>query len=158
VVEGSDVSPSCGVELDVAHWKGRCSQLENEVGLCGLTKLLTSNLGLKLLCWLLIIQLHALKEQAVQTYARAEAEEECLINKMMKRLNELKKEKETLAVEVSCPPWCPFYVRGALTWALSPCQVEREEELLTNTLQRRLREVLKEKVRYRVGSISTWSV
>ncbi|CAN0428663.1 unnamed protein product, partial [Laminaria digitata] len=49
---------------------------------------------------------------------QVEAEEECLINRMMKRLMELKKEKEDLALEV-----------------------EREEELLTNTLQKKLNQV-----------------
>ncbi|CAN0057692.1 unnamed protein product, partial [Ectocarpus sp. 13 AM-2016] len=66
---------------------------------------------------------------------QVEAEEECLINRvssatdtdtgsrMMKRLMELKKEKEDLALEV-----------------------EREEELLTNTLQKKLNQLRQEKV------------
>ena len=45
--------------------------------------------------------------------------QECITNKMMKRLQELKKEKETLAIEV-----------------------EREEEMMSNTLQRKLTQVI----------------
>jgi hypothetical protein len=47
---------------------------------------------------------HSLKEQSILMFTRTEAEEECMINRMMKRLQELKKEKETLAIEVSPPP------------------------------------------------------
>lgn len=34
-------------------------------------------------------------------FSRSEAEEEGLINRLVKRLNDLKKEKETLAIEVT---------------------------------------------------------
>jgi coiled-coil domain-containing protein 6 len=44
--------------------------------------------------------------------------QECITNRMIKRLEELKKEKETLAMEV-----------------------EREEEMMSNTLQRKLTQV-----------------
>eukprot|EP00612_Vaucheria_litorea_P004531 CAMPEP_0171460346 /NCGR_PEP_ID=MMETSP0945-20130129/5255_1 /TAXON_ID=109269 /ORGANISM="Vaucheria litorea, Strain CCMP2940" /LENGTH=223 /DNA_ID=CAMNT_0011986523 /DNA_START=152 /DNA_END=823 /DNA_ORIENTATION=- len=62
------------------------------------------------------------KSAALLSHA-IEAEEECITNRMMKRLNELKKEKENLVVEV-----------------------EREEEHMTNTLQRKLTKVRQEKV------------
>jgi coiled-coil domain-containing protein 6 len=45
--------------------------------------------------------------------------QECITNRMIKRLEELKKEKETLAMEV-----------------------EREEEMMSNTLQRKLTQVI----------------
>ncbi len=43
--------------------------------------------------------MHDLQERAVLMYRRSEAEEECLINRLVKRLEELKKEKETIAME-----------------------------------------------------------
>ena len=58
-----------------------------------------------------------LKEVWVNSISAAEVEEECIINKMMKRLNQLKCEKEKLAVEV-----------------------EVEEELLINNMSKRYRE------------------
>eukprot|EP00904_Undaria_pinnatifida_P009120 jgi/Undpi1/5338/HiC_scaffold_2.g00619.m1 len=79
-------------------------------------------------------ELVKLRKSAVEISQQVEAEEECLINRsatrssllvrrMMKRLMELKKEKEDLALEV-----------------------EREEELLTNTLQKKLNQLRQEKV------------
>lgn len=46
------------------------------------------------------IQVHDLQERSVLMFSRTEAEEEGLINRLMKRLSELKKEKENLAIEV----------------------------------------------------------
>lgn len=53
---------------------------------------------------------------------RSEAEEEAISLRLLKRLETLKKERDSLALEV-----------------------EQEEEFLTNTLQRRLNQVVKEK-------------
>lgn len=50
-------------------------------------------------------QLHTMKEQSVLMFSRTEAEEEGIINRLMKRLGDLKKEKETLLIEVSRQPW-----------------------------------------------------
>lgn len=41
-----------------------------------------------------------MKEHSIEMFSRTEAEEEGLINKLISRLDELKKEKEHLAVEV----------------------------------------------------------
>jgi hypothetical protein len=40
-----------------------------------------------------------MQERAVLMFSRSEAEEEGLINRLVKRLEELKKEKETIAME-----------------------------------------------------------
>jgi len=66
------------------------------------------------------VEVTRLKNTCVDVISKAEAEEECMINRMMKRLTELKHEKEQLAMEI-----------------------EREEELLTNNLQKRLVEAQK---------------
>lgn len=107
-------------------------------------------------------QLHTMKEQSVLMFSRTEAEEEGIINRLMKRLGDLKKEKETLLIEVRAgnPARGLSQFRlsdssGTMTSGLTcappsrllPLQVEREEELLTNTLQKRLTAALREKVR-----------
>lgn len=86
-------------------------------------------------------------------------EEEFIVNKLMKRLDQLKKEKQVLANEVSistkvyaCKPVSDAedsLLNPALgTWAnkllltsLLVLQVEQEEEYLVNNLQRRLTKV-----------------
>lgn len=67
-------------------------------------------------------ELRQVRKRSMVAIQAAEAEEECLVNRMMKSLTNLKKEKEDLAIAV-----------------------EQEEELLTNTLQRRLSKLLTEK-------------
>lgn len=46
-------------------------------------------------------------------FSRTEAEEEGLINRLMKRLSELKKEKENLAIEVEREEEVSYVVLGA---------------------------------------------
>ena len=64
-----------------------------------------------------------MKARSVEVSMEAEAEEECMMNKLTRRLAQLRKEKELLANAV-----------------------EREEEALTNNLQRQLMQLKKEKV------------
>ncbi|KAJ9050465.1 hypothetical protein DSO57_1014123 [Entomophthora muscae] len=64
-----------------------------------------------------------LKELAVKLHASAEQEEEFMLNKLLKRISGLKKEKGDLMV-----------------------QVEQEEEFLTNSLQKKLFQLQKEKI------------
>eukprot|EP00210_Caulerpa_lentillifera_P005429 g5191.t1 len=68
-------------------------------------------------------ELRLAKEQNLITQAKIEQEEECISNKLFKRLEKLKNEKQLLANEV-----------------------EQEEEFLTNTLQKKLEKLNKEKV------------
>lgn len=84
-------------ETDIETLRERCKVLEKEVRL--------------------------LKEKTIKNFVQMEAEEEGITNRVIKRLDEVKKEKERLAIEV-----------------------EREEEMLTNKLQRKLRQVLQEKI------------
>mmetsp|Transcript_2105 Transcript_2105/g.6342 ORF Transcript_2105/g.6342 Transcript_2105/m.6342 type:complete len:207 (+) Transcript_2105:241-861(+) len=63
-----------------------------------------------------------LKKQSIAASQAAEAEEEGIVNRVLKRLNDLKKEKEDLIMSI-----------------------EQEEEFLTNTLQRKLSVILAEK-------------
>uniref|UniRef100_A0A7S2RXB8 Uncharacterized protein n=1 Tax=Rhizochromulina marina TaxID=1034831 RepID=A0A7S2RXB8_9STRA len=65
-------------------------------------------------------EVQRLKRVCAESISQAETEEECIINRMMKRLSDLKREKEALAIEV-----------------------EREEELLTNTMSKRLTEAIR---------------
>lgn len=67
-------------------------------------------------------QLKTAKENHFNIQKQVEQEEEFLVNKLSKRLNQLKREKQTLANEV-----------------------EQEEEYLVNNLQKRLAKVVKEK-------------
>ncbi|GBG29363.1 Coiled-coil domain-containing protein 6 [Hondaea fermentalgiana] len=68
-------------------------------------------------------ELAALRAQLLKNSVEAEAEEEFLINKLNKKLDQLVREKERLAQEV-----------------------EREEELITNTLQKQLTQLRKDKI------------
>ncbi|KAJ3415159.1 hypothetical protein HDV05_005439 [Chytridiales sp. JEL 0842] len=65
----------------------------------------------------------ALKQQTVKIHAEAEREEEYITNRLIQRINSLKKEKNDLLMKV-----------------------EQEEEQITNTLQRKLAQLQKEKV------------
>lgn len=69
------------------------------------------------------LEVRTLREALVQMGESTEFEEERIANRLIKRLHELKAEKEKLALEV-----------------------EREEELLTNSLQKKLLQLRKEKV------------
>jgi len=71
----------------------------------------------------LLKEVERVKARTVEVSVEAEAEEECMTNKLTKRLLQLKKEKEILANAV-----------------------EQEEELLTNNLQRQLTQLKQEKV------------
>lgn len=71
----------------------------------------------------LATELRMAKELSVAVQKQVEQEEEYITNKLMKRLEELKRDKAKLATEV-----------------------EREEEFLTNTLQKKLEKLTKEKV------------
>ncbi|PNH04551.1 Coiled-coil domain-containing protein 6 [Tetrabaena socialis] len=68
-------------------------------------------------------ELKLAKEHTIMVQKQIEQEEEYITNKLMKRLDQLKKEKAVLASEVA-----------------------QEEEFLTNTLQKRLDKLTKEKV------------
>lgn len=68
-------------------------------------------------------ELRLARERNLEMQAKVEQEEEFISNKLLKRLEQLKKEKQALANEV-----------------------EQEEEFLTNTLQKRLEKLNKEKV------------
>ena len=74
-------------------------------------------------CQILEKENQHLKENAIKNFCQMEAEEEGITNRVIKKLDEVKKEKERLAIEI-----------------------EREEEMLTNSLQRKLRQVLQEKI------------
>jgi len=77
----------------------------------------------KLRCKVLQEENKALRQASVSIQARAEQEEEYISNTLMKKINELKKEKETLVNKY-----------------------ENEEEFLTNELQRQLNQIRQEKV------------
>ncbi|KND00281.1 uncharacterized protein SPPG_04610 [Spizellomyces punctatus DAOM BR117] len=64
-----------------------------------------------------------LRQMTVELQASAEQEEEYIANKLMKRINHLKKEKGELLLKV-----------------------EQEEEMITNTLQKKLSQLQKEKI------------
>ncbi|KAJ3159980.1 hypothetical protein HDU86_001245 [Geranomyces michiganensis] len=64
-----------------------------------------------------------LRQMTVELQASAEQEEEYIANKLMKRINNLKKEKGELLLKV-----------------------EQEEEMITNTLQKKLSQLQKEKI------------
>eukprot|EP00210_Caulerpa_lentillifera_P008033 g7670.t1 len=68
-------------------------------------------------------ELRLVKERSIQMQVTIEQEEECISNKLLKRLEQLKKEKQILANEV-----------------------EQEEEFLTNTLQKKLEKLNQEKI------------
>ncbi|CAD7701888.1 unnamed protein product [Ostreobium quekettii] len=68
-------------------------------------------------------ELKTVREQSLAAQALVEQEEEYIISRLVKRLEQLKREKQMLASEV-----------------------EQEEEFLTNTLQKRLEKITKEKV------------
>eukprot|EP00884_Botryococcus_braunii_P019655 jgi/Botrbrau1/6373/Bobra.0098s0032.1 len=68
-------------------------------------------------------ELRQQKEQNLAVQKQIEIEEECITNKLMKRLEALKREKQVLATEV-----------------------ETEEEFLVNNLQKRLQKLTQEKV------------
>jgi len=68
-------------------------------------------------------ELRLARERNLEMQAKVEQEEEFISNKLLKRLEQLKREKQALANEV-----------------------EQEEEFLTNTLQKRLEKLNKEKV------------
>jgi len=69
-----------------------------------------------------IEELRVAREQNLAVHKQVEQEEEYITNKLMKRLEQLKKEKQLLANEV-----------------------EQEEEFLTNTLHKKLEKLMKEK-------------
>ncbi len=66
-------------------------------------------------CVFVFLVLFVLSKCFISVPQAAEAEEEAIVNRMVIRLEEIKKEKESLAL-----------------------QVEREEEMITSTLQRKL--------------------
>lgn len=68
-------------------------------------------------------ELQQMRETIVNNAMKAEAEEECISNKLTRRLADLAAEKARLAIEV-----------------------EREEELISNTLQKQLAQLRKDKV------------
>lgn len=74
-----------------------------------------------------VFDLHGLQQAAT------EQEEELITNTLMKRMNELKKDRDRLAMQV-LHSHCGFRIETG-------AQVEQEEEYLTNTLQKKLREV-----------------
>jgi len=67
-------------------------------------------------------KIHSLQESNAKLSMRGEVEVECIVNRLIKNLSDLKNEKATLMI-----------------------QLEQEEELMTNKLQRKLRHVLEEK-------------
>lgn len=64
-----------------------------------------------------------MKQQAIKNQSDAEREEECIANKLMQRIQTLKREKEELLIKV-----------------------EEEEEQITSALQRKLAQLQKEKI------------
>lgn len=89
-------SPPSQQDLDLSFYKQRVAQLEKEV--------------------------HDLQERAVVMFSRTEAESEGQINKLVKRLAELKKEKEMIAMEaereeeVGRPACLCVWVGGLTAW------------------------------------------
>lgn len=98
-------------------------------------------------------------------FSRSEAEEEGIINKLMKRMAELKKEKEAIAIEAEREEEARAHglsvgavgmgvlkdgktIDPALT--ITPLSLFRQtttrQQMISNTLQRRLMAVLKEKI------------
>ncbi|KAI9014617.1 hypothetical protein BC832DRAFT_160469 [Gaertneriomyces semiglobifer] len=69
-----------------------------------------------------------LRRMTVELQASAEQEEECIANKLIKNIHDLKKEKGELLLKV-----------------------EQEEEMITNTLQKKLAQLQKEKVEMEIA-------
>merc|ERR1712070_1236985 len=74
-------------------------------------------------CLVLEKEVLKLKERAINNFCCMEVEEEGITNRVMKKLQEVKKEKERLAIEV-----------------------EREEEMITNSLQKKMKKLIQDKI------------